>query len=125
MTEHQHKSFSLICTEGASLYHQIFEHYLMGRDINFAGTIALSSTEAIKRCAAAGLGAALLPHLCVEEELKSGTLIELNHQIEPHSVGIMLSRPSGFVKSKAMALFEELIGAELSRRLHTALAAQA
>lgn len=65
---------SLIVTERTCTYRAAMEHALAENRIKANIVSELGSIEAIKQCIRAGLGAALLPYITVEAEVKRGEL---------------------------------------------------
>jgi DNA-binding transcriptional LysR family regulator len=64
----------LLLTEEGCAYRQKFERILAARAVKPHGVGEFASVEAIKQCAALGMGIALLPEIAVASEIRSGAL---------------------------------------------------
>ena len=65
---------TLLLTEPGCRYRHLFEHTLHSAGVKPSAHLEFYSVGAIKQCAGAGLGVALLPVTAVESELASGAL---------------------------------------------------
>ncbi|CAM4286085.1 LysR family transcriptional regulator [Paenibacillus tarimensis] len=65
---------SMILTERTCTYRAAMEHAIADHKVKVNIVSELGSIEAIKQCVRAGLGAALLPYVTVEAEVKRGEL---------------------------------------------------
>jgi DNA-binding transcriptional LysR family regulator len=68
---------SLLLTEAGCAYRLLFEHILAEAGVTARETTEFYSVEAIKQCAAAGMGLAVVPAIAVERELAQGQLVAL------------------------------------------------
>lgn len=69
---------TLILCEGKCSYRVVFQGILDKAGVQSGSVLEWGSMEAIKKCVAGGLGITLLPRVAVEEELRMGTLVDLN-----------------------------------------------
>ncbi|MDR1578919.1 MAG: LysR family transcriptional regulator, partial [Synergistaceae bacterium] len=86
ITPNQRKTVSLISNDKNCISQEIFDQYLRDRKIYIENVIELWSIEAIKRSVVSDLGVAFLPYFAVEEELKSGKLIELPTNLKQKNI---------------------------------------
>lgn len=82
ITPHQRKAFSLICNEPDGYYQREMDNYLADKDIVLNPTMKVQSIEAVKKCVMNNLGIAVAPTYSVEEELKNGSLISINTELD-------------------------------------------
>lgn len=68
----------LLLTEGGCSYRLLFEEILRAAGIRPTETMEFSSVEAIKQCAIAGIGIAVLPQIAVSKEIERGELCPIN-----------------------------------------------
>ena len=78
LTLEQISQETILLTEKGCSYRTQFESKLQLEGFYPEQLIEFVSIEAIKQCVIAGLGISILPRMVVENELKSGLLIELN-----------------------------------------------
>jgi DNA-binding transcriptional LysR family regulator len=67
----------VLLTESGSMFRVLFERALQAKGISLEHVTELGSIEAVKQCALAGMGLAVLPKTAVISELKKGQLISL------------------------------------------------
>lgn len=67
----------VILAEAGCSYRTILEGMLSQADVYLENVLELGSLAAIKQCTVSGLGITFLPRIAVEEELKSGQLVDL------------------------------------------------
>lgn len=72
---------SLITDEPSGIFRRKFERYVLSNKITMDNTIELWSTETIKSMIASDLGVGYLPAFVVQNEVRNGTFIALNHKI--------------------------------------------
>ncbi|WP_062309369.1 LysR family transcriptional regulator [Alicyclobacillus sendaiensis] len=65
-------------SKGGTSYREVFEQQLVRMGVRIHRSMEFSSVEAVKQCAMAGLGIALLPEIAVGEELKAGKLVQIS-----------------------------------------------
>ena len=82
ITPHQRKPFSLICNEPNGYYQLEMDKYLAKKDIILNPYMKVQSIEAVKRCVMNNLGLAVVPSYSVLEELKSGSLVPVNTELD-------------------------------------------
>lgn len=82
VTPHQRKPVGMIFNEPNANYQKRIEKYLGGKDIVLRSSMKLQSIEAVKRSVMNNLGIAYVPKFSVEEELKSGALLQLNTELD-------------------------------------------
>lgn len=71
-----HKEHFLLTEKGCS-YRSQFHQSLLKKGVDGLTELEFQSVEAIKQCAMAGLGVALLPEMSMKEELREGKLVAL------------------------------------------------
>jgi DNA-binding transcriptional LysR family regulator len=69
---------TLLLTESGCSYRTLFEKELLLYGVSLTNAIEFLSIEAIKKCAAANLGIALLPEMTVRREIENGDLQSLS-----------------------------------------------
>ncbi len=67
----------VLLPEGGSMFRVLFERALQAQGISVEHVTELGSIEAVKQCAVASMGLAVLPKTAVISELKKGQLISL------------------------------------------------
>lgn len=77
ITPHQRKNLNMIRSEPNSSYEKIITEYLTEKDIILNQTMEMWSIDAVKMSVINNLGISYLPIFVVEEELKSGALIQV------------------------------------------------
>lgn len=71
-------AMTFLVTEKTCNYRRTFERHLLAEGIYPSQEIEFHSVEAIKQCAIAGLGIAVLPHVVVRESMLRGDLVPLD-----------------------------------------------
>lgn len=107
----QRKETSFIINEPRSIYRERMEAHLRARDILFRNTIELWSLESIKKTVAANLGVSFLPTFAVEQELATGSLIELPVRMSGCIVQAICVWHKNRESTPAMRLFRDLLQA--------------
>ena len=115
-TPGQEKDASFIINEQRSIYREMMEHYLKGRNILPRNTIELWSIEAIKKSVSSNLGFSFLPRFAVERELEEGTLVELPVAMPVRVVRAICVHHRNKALSRSMRLFKELLQESLAFR---------
>lgn len=87
----------------------IVASHLRARDILFRNTIELWSLESIKKTVAANLGVSFLPTFAVEQELATGSLIELPVRMSGCIVQAICVWHKNRESTPAMRLFRDLL----------------
>lgn len=82
ITPHQRKPFSLICNEPDGYYQLDMDKYLDSKDIVMNPHMKVQSIEAVKRCVMNNLGIAVVPTYSIGEELKNGSLIPIETELD-------------------------------------------
>jgi hypothetical protein len=82
ITPHQRKAIAMIYNEPNANYQKKIEAYLEEKDIVLRPSMKLQSIEAVKRSVMNNLGIAYVPKFSVEEELKSGALLQLSTDLD-------------------------------------------
>jgi DNA-binding transcriptional LysR family regulator len=109
VTKDQTKPICQIQDDPDALSLKIFNEYLSSRNITLDTDLEVWSIEAVKRSAANGLGVAFLPRFTVEDELRSGSLIELDTALkDPSMPAIYAFRNDRWVSSE-MKTFMEIL----------------
>jgi DNA-binding transcriptional LysR family regulator len=67
----------LLLTEHSCSYRAVFERALAQAGVRPSRTLEFASVEALKQCALARMGVAILPEMVVAAELRAGTLVAL------------------------------------------------
>lgn len=97
----------LLLTDETCSYRGLFEKALLAAEARPSRTLVFASVEAIKQCAKARMGIAILPEMVVRDDLRNGTLIALSWPSPPLSVYTQLQRRRGKWASPAMQAFWE------------------
>ena len=95
----------LLLTEDSCSYRAVFERALHGAGTRPKHTLTFASVEAIKQCAIARMGVAVLPQMVVETNLRDGTLVALRWTPQPLCVYTQLVRRKDRWVSPAMLAF--------------------
>lgn len=95
----------VLVNERACSYRALFERALRAEGVLVTRSLELMSVEAIKQCALASLGVAVLPMVVVHRELEQGTLISLDWPKKPLVVYTQLYRHRDKWMSPVMAAF--------------------
>ncbi|APB70981.1 LysR family transcriptional regulator [Paenibacillus polymyxa] len=66
-----------LLTEKSCSYRTLFHQFILKKGADALTELEFLSVEAIKQCAVAGLGIALLPEMALKEELREGNLVAL------------------------------------------------
>lgn len=82
ISPHQRKSLSMICNEPNSNYQRGITEYLERKDIILNPYMKMQSIEAVKRSVMNNLGIAYVPIFAIREELKNGSLIQINTELD-------------------------------------------
>lgn len=82
ITPHQRKSLSMICNEPNSNYQRGITEYLERKDIILNPYMKMQSIEAVKRSVMNNLGIAYIPIFAIRDELKNGSLIQLETELD-------------------------------------------
>lgn len=78
----------LIINEPNCIFRQIFEQYLKENDIILDHTIELGSIATIKKLVENDVGVTFLPKFAAEEEIRSGTLVEIETNVKHNELTI-------------------------------------
>jgi DNA-binding transcriptional LysR family regulator len=98
----------ILLTERSCGYRVLFERAVSEAGATLNKTLALPSIEAIKRCASAGMGVAVLPRIAVEKELAQHQLVALSWPKDTIRVYSQLIRYSERWQSSASVAFWQL-----------------
>lgn len=82
ITPHQRKPFAIIGNEPKANYQMALAEYLDTKDIVLRPFMKFQSIEAVKRSVINDLGIAYVPKFSVEDELKSGSLVQLKTELD-------------------------------------------
>lgn len=82
ITPHQHKPISMIYNEPNSNYQRAMTEYLEKKDIVLGISMKMVSVEAIKKSVMNNIGIAYIPIFAIREELKNGSLIQIETGID-------------------------------------------
>lgn len=95
----------LLLTGETCSYREIFEKALSSANARASRTLEFASVEAIKQCAKARMGIAILPEMVVHDDLRAGVLIALPWPSRSLLVYTQLLRHRGKWVSPAMRAF--------------------
>jgi DNA-binding transcriptional LysR family regulator len=109
----QVKPLSIVSNHPRALYKEYFLKYLNSKQIILQNTLEVGSIEATKQSILSNLGIAYVPEFTVENEIKNGDLIELEHEIEDTSVNAIYVYHKNKYITKAMSLFIKLLQKKL------------
>jgi DNA-binding transcriptional LysR family regulator len=106
----------VLLTERSCGYRVLFERAVSVAGVALRKTLALPSIEAIKRCASAGMGVAVLPRIAVEKELAQHQLVSLSWPKHAIRVYSQMIRHSEKWQSSAQVAFWQLAKHMLTTR---------
>lgn len=95
----------VLVNERACSYRALFERALRAEGVPVSRSLELLSVEAIKQCALASLGVAVLPEVVVHRELQQGSLVAVDWPRKPLVVYTQLYRHRDKWMSPVMAAF--------------------
>jgi DNA-binding transcriptional LysR family regulator len=98
----------VLVNERACSYRALFERALRAEGVPVTRSLELLSVEAIKQCALASLGIAVLPEVVVQRELKQGGLVALDWPRKPLVVYTQLYRHRDKWMSPVMTAFWQM-----------------
>jgi DNA-binding transcriptional LysR family regulator len=98
----------VLVNERACSYRALFERALRAEGVPVTRSLELLSVEAIKQCALASLGVAVLPEVVVHRELAAGTLVAVDWPRKPLAVYTQLYRHRDKWMSPVMTAFWEM-----------------
>lgn len=104
---------TMLLTEAGVAYRKKLDDLLALRGVHPKNTAEFSSVEAIKACAALGMGIALLPEIVVTAEVREGRLRALRWQGTPMDISTHLIWHKDKWISPAMAAFVKTLKREL------------
>lgn len=110
ITGHCKMEIPLISDVQGCPFRRMLEHYLDERAIQIDHVIELGSVHTMKRLVEADMGITILPHFAVETELKKGTLVEIQTEIQTPVVNAVCGYHQNHWISPAMQLFMDLCG---------------
>lgn len=96
---------AFLLTEPRCAYRVKFEKILAAASVSLSSVLEFDSVEAIKQCAALGLGIAVLPLITLKAELAKGSLISLPWAGQDLTMTTQLAWHKGKWISPAMAAF--------------------
>jgi DNA-binding transcriptional LysR family regulator len=98
----------VLVNERACSYRLLFEQTLRAEGVPVATSLEFLSVEAIKQCALASMGVAVLPEVAVHRELKQGSLVAVDWPRKPMAVYTQLYRHRDKWMSPIMQAFWDL-----------------
>jgi DNA-binding transcriptional LysR family regulator len=98
----------MLVNERACSYRALFERALRAEGVPVARSLELLSVEAIKQCALASLGVAVLPEVVVHRELAAKTLVAVDWPRKPLAVYTQLYRHRDKWMSPVLTAFWEM-----------------
>jgi len=108
ITPHQRKTLNMISSEPHSSYQKVIMEYLTEKDIILNQTMEMWSIDAVKKSVINNLGISYLPIFAVEEELKSGALIQVKTGLDDTLFSSFCSYHKNKWISPPMELFLQL-----------------
>ena len=109
----------VLVNERACSYRGLFERTLRAEEVTVTRSLEFLSVEAIKQCALASMGIAVLPEVVVHRELKQGLLVALDWPRKPMAVCTQLYRHRDKWMSPVMAAFWDLAVATCAEKIQT------
>ncbi len=101
----QEYDFPFLINEEKCIFRQIFEQYLAKKEISMSHTIQLESIETIKRLVQNDVGISFLPKFTVTEELRQGSLVEMETDVIHNEITIAM----GYHKNKWVSPLMDLV----------------
>jgi DNA-binding transcriptional LysR family regulator len=98
----------VLVNERVCSYRALFERTLRAEGVSVARSLEFLSVEAMKQCALASMGVAVLPEVVVHRELKQGLLVALDWPSKPMAVYTQLYRHRDKWMSPVMSAFWDL-----------------
>jgi DNA-binding transcriptional LysR family regulator len=98
----------VLLTDRSCSYRALFERTLIGEGVPVGASLEFLSVEAIKQCALAAMGIAVLPQVVVANELKRGTLVTVDWPKKPLLVYTQMFRHQDKWMSPVMSAFWNL-----------------
>jgi DNA-binding transcriptional LysR family regulator len=98
----------VLLTDRACSYRALFERTLMAEGVPMGASLEFLSVEAIKQCALATMGVAVLPEVVIANELKRGTLVTVDWPRKPLLVYTQMFRRQDKWMSPVMSAFWNL-----------------
>jgi DNA-binding transcriptional LysR family regulator len=98
----------VLLTDRACSYRALFERTLMAEGVPMGASLEFLSVEAIKQCALATMGIAVLPEVVIANELKRGTLVTVDWPKKPLLVYTQMFRRQDKWMSPVMSAFWNL-----------------
>jgi DNA-binding transcriptional LysR family regulator len=102
------RQHQVLLTDRACSYRALFERTLMGEGVPVGSSLEFLSVEAIKQCALATMGIAVLPEVVTMNELKRGTLVAVDWPKKPLLVYTQMFRHQDKWMSPVMSAFWNL-----------------
>jgi DNA-binding transcriptional LysR family regulator len=98
----------VLLTDRACSYRALFERTLKAEGVPMGASLEFLSVEAIKQCALATMGIAVLPEVVIANELKRGTLVTVDWPKKPLLVYTQMFRRQDKWMSPVMSAFWNL-----------------
>jgi DNA-binding transcriptional LysR family regulator len=114
-----------LLTDRACSYRAVFERTLKAEGVSARASLEFLSVEAIKQCALATMGIAVLPEVVVAPELKRGTLVAIDWPRQPLLVYTQMFRHQDKWMSPVMCAFWNLTVSLLRKPVKAAVAKSA
>ena len=108
ITPQQRIPVPFLINEQRCIFRQIFERYLTARGITLDRTIELWSIPTIKNLVMSGMGVTYLPRFAIEEELRSGVLVQLPTALGDAPITAVCAHHKNKWQSPLMELFIRL-----------------
>jgi DNA-binding transcriptional LysR family regulator len=100
--------YQVLLTDRSCSYRALFERTLMAEGVSVGESLEFLSVEAIKQCALATMGIAVLPEVVITHELKRGTLVTVDWPKKPLLVYTQIFRHQDKWMSPVMSAFWNL-----------------
>jgi DNA-binding transcriptional LysR family regulator len=98
----------VLVTERSCSYRELFERALGSEGVSVLNSLEFLSVEAIKQCALASMGVAILPEVVVRRDLESGALVAVDWPRKPLAVCTQIYRHRDKWMSPVMTVFWDL-----------------
>ena len=99
----------MITTEPGCTYRSKAEAHFKGQGLQFKPRQSFANVEVVRRCLLANMGIGLLPQCVVEDDLKDGSLVQLDIEETPYQFFSALVYPKERKRSPKLKAFLEAI----------------
>lgn len=109
ITPHQRKDISLIVSDPHSVHQKRFDAYLDRKEIILNHNLELWSIGAAKTGVMSNLGISYFPVFTIEKELKNGTLVPIQTELDEQAVDVVIAYHKNKFVSRPMKLLIQLL----------------